>query len=95
MYFELKEEDALDNLLKSFRTYIYRKKILGYHKENYLNIIEYIKKLLDINIYDKTQINALIEDVKSTKVLTEKDWIIYQLEKMLWVARLLTFFLPL
>jgi hypothetical protein len=34
MYYELKEFDALENLLESFKTYILRKRDIGYHKEN-------------------------------------------------------------
>ncbi len=43
-YFELGEYNALDSLLDSFSRYIHRQKDLGYHRENYLNLIRFVKK---------------------------------------------------
>ncbi|MEL6865394.1 MAG: hypothetical protein AAFP19_13295 [Bacteroidota bacterium] len=80
IYFRLEEEEALDHLLNSFRTYIYRKKVLGYHKENYLNIINYIRKLSALMPGDKQQSQKLRSEVMATSILTEKNWLLEQIE---------------
>ncbi len=82
MYFELKEWDALDNLLESFRVYINRKKDIGYHKENYMNIISFIKKLTQLQPYEKSYSITLEQQILSTQSLTEKEWLIQQIHKI-------------
>lgn len=82
MYYELEEIDALENLLESFKTYILRKKDIGYHKENYLNIIAFVKKLIHINPYDRKELKTLGKDIEQTKILTEKKWLLHQVESM-------------
>lgn len=79
MYYELQEWSALDHLLDSFKVYISRKKDIGYHKENYMNIINFIKKLTQINSYDKKAIEILKSNIAATKILTEREWILEQL----------------
>ncbi|MEM1323526.1 MAG: hypothetical protein AAGG75_24890 [Bacteroidota bacterium] len=80
MYFRLEETEALDNLLTSFKRYIQRKKGLGYHRENYLNIIGFIRKLMSLGIYDEEKRRGLYEDISNTKNLTEKEWLLQQLK---------------
>ncbi len=79
MYYQLGEAEALDNLLNSFGTYIRRKKGLAYHKENYLNIIALMRKLLHLNPYDSTEKAALLKEVQDTHPLTERLWLLAQL----------------
>jgi len=81
IYYELGEYDPLDSLLDSFKTYISRQKDIGYHKDNYLNLIRFVKKMLRINLSDtKTKI-ALVEEIKKTPSLAERSWLLEQLEK--------------
>lgn len=82
MYYELDEDNALDSLLSSMRTYVQRKKVLGYHKANYKNIISLTKKLFRVNPFDRGQIEKLREEVENTSPLTERKWLLEQLEKM-------------
>lgn len=82
IYYEEEEFDALESLLESMRTYIQRKKVMGYHKANYKNIISYTKKLLRINPYDKSAVEKLKVEIKGIKPLTEKPWLLEQLEKV-------------
>ncbi|MCC6724579.1 MAG: hypothetical protein IT258_08710 [Saprospiraceae bacterium] len=82
MYYELDEFNALDSLLGSMNTYLQRKKVMGYHKDNYKNIIQYTKKLLKLTHYDKTQIQKLKQEIETTNPLTERKWLLAQLDKM-------------
>jgi hypothetical protein len=44
-----------------------------------LNIIRYTKKLIGINFYDKEALHNLSEKIEKEEILTEKDWLLTQL----------------
>lgn len=79
IYYELDEDNLLYSHLDSMEMYIIRNKVLGYHKENYRNIISYLKKLLKHNPYDKNKTEKLKSKVLEEKTLTERNWFITQL----------------
>jgi len=79
IYFELEQVDLLQSHLDSMEMYIIRKKVLGYYKENYRNIISYMRKLIRLNPYDNTKKKKLLTKVNAEKVLTEKSWLSGQL----------------
>lgn len=81
-YFELDEHDALSALLDSFRQFVTRRKELAYHKENYLNIIKFTKRILSLGPYEKPRKNALEHALQNTKVLTEKVWLLDKLRQL-------------
>lgn len=83
MYYELSEFAALDSLLESMRVYMHRKKVIGYHKANYENMISYTKKLVNINPYDSDQCKKLKEDMEKANPLTERKWLLSQIEMYL------------
>ncbi|MCU0346078.1 MAG: hypothetical protein MUC59_03985 [Saprospiraceae bacterium] len=55
---------------------------MGYHKDNYKNIIQYTKKMLKVAHYDKAQIQKLKSEIESTNPLTERKWLLAQLDKL-------------
>lgn len=79
MYYELEEFDALDSLLSSMQTLLRRKNMLAYHRNNYVNIIRYIRKLAHSNAYDKEAISQLRKEIELEEVLTERSWLLQQL----------------
>ncbi|MBI5914595.1 MAG: hypothetical protein HY842_04400 [Bacteroidetes bacterium] len=82
MYYELDESNALESLIGSMKTYLQRKKIMGYHKDNYKNIIQYTKKLLKVAHYDKEQKQKLRQEIESVNPLTERKWLLLQLDNL-------------
>ena len=84
MYYEEEEFDALESLIESMRTYIQRKKIMGYHKANFKNYIRYIKKLLKAKPSDKTGKEKLKTEIQQAHPLTteERKWLLTQLSKI-------------
>lgn len=76
MYYELEEWDALGNHLDSFQQYLHRHGELGYHKENYLNFIAFVRKLMAFP--NKEFALALAREIQETRVLTEKAWLLQQ-----------------
>ncbi len=80
IFYELNEFDALESLLESFRTYLQRKDVIGYHKTNYKNIIKYTKKLLHLSPNSAKKL-ALKNEIENINPLSEKEWMMGMLEK--------------
>lgn len=79
IYFELGEYNALESLLDSFKTYISRLKGIGYHKENYLNLIRFVRRMLRGNLRQPAFREQLKVEVQQTQALAERDWLLDQL----------------
>jgi len=79
IFYELQEFDLLASHLQAIRTFILRKKVMGYHRENYLNTVHFTQKLLEINPFDKTERAALRREIEDTKAVAEKEWLLEQL----------------
>ncbi|MCP3930715.1 MAG: hypothetical protein GY705_16625 [Bacteroidetes bacterium] len=78
IFLELGELDLLHSHLEAMKTFIRRKHVIGYHKENYLNIIRYTKKLIALNPYDKEKYRLLRKAIADEDILSEKDWLLGQ-----------------
>lgn len=78
MYYQQEEIDALDSLLDSIGIYLRRKKVIGYHKSNYKNIIRFTKKLLKVTGPNKYR-EKLVKEINEANPLTEKAWLLKQL----------------
>lgn len=79
MYFQEKNMASLEALLNSFEVYLHRKKILAYHKDNYKNIIRYIRRIISLQPYDNDGKRQLVESIERCRPLTEKQWLLNQL----------------
>lgn len=76
IYYETDEYDLLESHLQAIAAFIRRKKIMGYHRENYLNLMYCVRKLLEINPSDKKGKQAFREMVEQMKPLAEKEWLL-------------------
>ncbi len=79
VYYESEEYDLLDSHLDAMQMYIMRKKVIGYHKINYKNILKMIRKLLKTNVNEKHAVEKLRDEINSLEVLTEKKWLLSRL----------------
>lgn len=79
IYFESEELDLLDSHLDAMQMYLLRKKVIGYHKTNYKNIIKMTRKLLKVKPGDFPTISLLRDDIEKAEILTEKKWLLNQL----------------
>ena len=82
IYFELEEDNLLYSSLDAMQSYIRRKKIIGYHKTNYLNIINYTRKILTVKPFEQEEINQLLQNIEEEEVLTERSWLLERLRKV-------------
>jgi hypothetical protein len=79
IYYELSEIDALEALINSMKAYLSRKIQLGYHRQNYKNIVSLMRKLMMHNPYSKKEVAKLRKAVEEETPLTEKKWFLEQL----------------
>ena len=78
-WYALEEYDTLQSHLDAMRNFIHRKKILGYHRTNYLNIIKYTDRLLNINHNNKKDHEQLKLMISQEEHLTERQWLLDQM----------------
>lgn len=76
IYYELEAFDLLYAHLKAMERFIRRKKVMGYHRTNYYNLIRFTEKLLKLNPYDKDARFALKREIEQSEVLTERAWLL-------------------
>ncbi len=79
-YFESESFDALESLLDSFQTFMRRRYDLGYHKEMYVNLIRFMRRLLTIG-YKREALKALYEEVEKTTAVVDKVWLLEKIEE--------------
>ena len=82
VYFELKEGEALENLLHSFRIYLHRKSNLPPHlKQSYHNFIRLSEKLYKAQLLPNFDAQMLYDEITKTAVLTDKEWFLDKIKK--------------
>jgi len=81
IYFELEEFDLLESHLDTFRQFIRRRELSDYHRRNYLNIINFVKKIMGIQPGNRAEKASLRTEIEQAEVLTERDWLLEQLER--------------
>jgi hypothetical protein len=80
IYYELDENDSLENQLDSIQIYLRRQKVLGYHRDNYLAMVRFFRKLLKANWNNRSEITALRDEILAAPILTEREWLLKQVE---------------
>ena len=78
-YYALDEFDLLQSHLDAMHNYITRKRVIGYHRSNYLNIIRYASKLLALQFSSKTEMEKLRTAIAAEEHLSEKEWFLAQI----------------
>lgn len=79
IYYDLEELDALESLLGSFQTYIYRKKDLGYHRDLYLNLIRFTRRLLQLDFKDVEKVETMKKEIQAKERVAEREWLLEKL----------------
>lgn len=81
VYYELDEDILLEAHLQTMQVFIKRKRIIGYHRKNYLNFIYYLKQLLKTPFSKAEKKQLLVEQVNQEEVLTERDWFLSMINR--------------
>lgn len=81
IYYELDEYDAMESQLDSMTTYIRRKEIAQVRKDNFSNIVRYVRQLSRVSPGDREKLAQLKERVTAATPLTEKKWLLEQISR--------------
>ncbi|MBL7794218.1 MAG: hypothetical protein JNK77_17945 [Saprospiraceae bacterium] len=76
IYYELGEYMALESHLDSFRNFLRRRAGLGYHRENYANLLKMVQKMLRSDLRKPNVRAALLEEAGQLRALAEREWLI-------------------
>jgi hypothetical protein len=82
MFYELDEFDVLESFLESTRAYLFRKKVIAYHRSTFKNFLRFTKKLVKTNPYSTAQRDKLQKEIEEASPLTEKKWLLEKLEDL-------------
>lgn len=80
IYYETESYKSLYSHLDAMQMYLLRKKVIGYHKTNYKNLIRYTKLLVKCNKLDRGEKAALKGKVNAEKILTDRKWFLEKLK---------------
>jgi hypothetical protein len=80
IYYETRAFRPLEAALDAAKIFLRRKKIIGYHRDNYQNILRYFEKLLTLSPYDAAGRKALQNALEQEEHLTERDWFLKVLQ---------------
>ena len=76
MYFERREWQALAYLLDSFGIYLQRHKEGGYHREMYLNLVRFLKRMSAQPVHSDEERQKLRVEITNTPHLAEREWLL-------------------
>lgn len=84
-YYELDEVEALFSYLDSYKVFLKRNtaKIPAKRRENYLNLINYTKKLSKLTRRDKSKLLELKDEIENKANLGDKRWILEKIDEKL------------
>ncbi len=81
-YYELDEYNVLDTFLSTFKTYLNRKKrIPESRRKNYLNLVKWTQKLINLHNYSKKDLEKLEEQIQNSPVAS-KAWLLEKLREL-------------
>jgi hypothetical protein len=80
IFYELDEKEVLSSYLNSFEGMVRRQIKVSYHKKSYLNLIAFMRRILNTNPYDKAARQKLRMAIADKKPLPEKKWLLAKLE---------------
>ncbi|MBK7408497.1 MAG: hypothetical protein IPL49_02450 [Saprospirales bacterium] len=82
-YFELGEFLPLDSLSESFRIFLQRNQRISREvKQQYLNVLRFVKKLSHIRPKDAKAIGKIRQQVSDCQALADKPWILEKIEEL-------------
>lgn len=80
IYYELNTLESLQSSLDSFQQFIRRREVSDYHRNNFLNIIHYVKKMVSLPIFAKAERSSLKEQIENETLLSERNWLLEKIK---------------
>lgn len=80
LYYQREYWAILEAFLESFRVFLNRQKALSYHKEHYVNLIVFVKKMVAIQMSLETKTELLKNRIDDCQKLAQRAWLLKQVE---------------
>ncbi len=80
VYFDTQAFDALYSHLDAMSNFVRRKKEIGYHRDHYLQLCKYTKKILALRVDDHIGREQLQHAIRATDKLAYKDWLLTKVD---------------
>ena len=80
IFYELEEMGPIEAQLEALRVFLRRKKVVAYHRDNYENMLKYIRRLLELVPGDKKGREELRQEIIAEKALAERTWLLEQVQ---------------
>ncbi len=82
-YFELREDQALDSLIDSYRIFLRRNRLISKEvKQQYLNMLRFTRKLSQLAPFDKKGIEKVGLEIENCMSLAAKKWLLEKVGKL-------------
>lgn len=82
IFYETQEWDVLDSHVSAFAVYVRRHKELGEKQELFLEMISWLKKIINLNPLDKAAKEELKNNIKTGVNVLERSWLLEQLNSL-------------
>ncbi|MEQ8703411.1 MAG: hypothetical protein RIC19_05810 [Phaeodactylibacter sp.] len=79
LFYETSAFDVLEARMHALEKFIRRKKALSYHRENYLNLLHFLRQLQELPPGEKNAREALADEIKACPNVAERTWLLRQL----------------
>ncbi len=76
IYYELNEIETLESLLDSFTQFIRRREVSDYHRNNFLNNIRFLRKIMTTPVFSKKQRIEIKKAILFEKDVSEREWLL-------------------
>lgn len=81
VYYEAGEYETLDYQLTAMKAFLYRHKVIGWHKQAFLNLLRYTSLLLKRPQMKDSQRQDILHKIRETENFWEKEWLIKQFQE--------------
>ena len=82
-YYALNETLAMESLIDSFRIFIRRNKVMSKNlKREYVNYLNFVKKLMDLKISGQKATSKFREQVLAASYSTSKKWLLEKIDEL-------------
>lgn len=82
IYYELNAFDSLESHLDSFKQFIRRREVSDYHRANFVNIIGFVRKLIQLPVYEKVKRRELKDQIQAESILSIKGWLLEKVDQL-------------
>ena len=82
IFFESDEFEVLLSHLDAMGQFIRRKKVMGYHQDNFQNFISFLKRIVETPDFKKENRKFLKEEIEQVKAVAERRWLLKQISSL-------------